>query len=217
MRIGVIQASSQKDKNPVLEKGIRESVPKEYEVVNFGVFPEEDVQISYVQIALCVAMLLQTGAVDFIVTGCSSGQGMMLACNSFPGVVCGYVQDATDAYLFGRINDGNAIAYPLGYHWGWAAEIGFKDTIRALFCEPLGNGYPAEEAERKRRDTAKLKEINALCKKTFPEVLGLLDRELVRTALSFGTVYDDICEHGTDQALIALLKEYRNENGQNDR
>lgn len=28
--------------------------------------------------------------VDFVVTGCSSGQGMMLACNSMPGILCGY-------------------------------------------------------------------------------------------------------------------------------
>lgn len=32
-----------------------------------------------------------------MVTGCSSGQGMMLACNSLPGVLCGYVGSPSDA------------------------------------------------------------------------------------------------------------------------
>ena len=59
-------------------------------------------------------MLLANRTVDFIVTGCSSGQGMMLACNSMPGVICRYAPTPKDAYLFAQINNGNAISLPLG-------------------------------------------------------------------------------------------------------
>ena len=47
---------------------------------------------------------LESGAVDFVVTGCGTGQGAMLALNSFPGVLCGHITDPTDAYLFAQVN-----------------------------------------------------------------------------------------------------------------
>ena len=46
MRVGVMQAASQKGKNPFLENGVRGAVPEDWEVVNFGVFPEEESDIS---------------------------------------------------------------------------------------------------------------------------------------------------------------------------
>lgn len=46
--------------------------------------------MSYIETALCISLLLESKCADFIVTGCSSGQGMTLACNSLPGVLCGY-------------------------------------------------------------------------------------------------------------------------------
>ena len=42
---------------------------------------------SYVEIALEICLLISSKAVDFIVTGCSSGQGMMIACNSLPHLI----------------------------------------------------------------------------------------------------------------------------------
>ena len=33
--------------------------------------------------------------------------------NSFPGVICGHVEDPVDAYTFAHVNDGNAVAMPL--------------------------------------------------------------------------------------------------------
>ena len=56
---------------------------------------------------------------DYVITGCGTGEGAMLACNSFPGVICGHVEDALDAYTFAQINDGNAIAIPFAKGFGW--------------------------------------------------------------------------------------------------
>ena len=126
MRIGVIQASSQKSKNEALYRCTCRAVEnngRQDTVVNFGVFPDQDASFSYIETALNISLLLSSGAVDFIVTGCSSGQGMMLACNSLPGVLCGFVQTPQDAYLFGRINGGNAASLPLGLNYGWLGEI----------------------------------------------------------------------------------------------
>ena len=58
-----------------------------------------------------------------MVTGCGTGEGAMLALNSFPGVLCGHVVDPSDAYMFMQINDGNAIALPFAKGFGWGAEL----------------------------------------------------------------------------------------------
>ena len=209
MKIGIIQASSQKSKNPMLEQCAVQAIPREHEIINFGVFEDSGGPLTYIEAALCVSLLLESRAVDFIITGCSSGQGMMLACNSLPGVICGYIENPADALLFGQINNGNAVSYPLGLNWGWAGEINFTETIRALFSAPFGQGYPPQDAQRKRRDTERLKRINLLCKKRLAGVLPLLDEDLVYTALHYDIVCQYILEHGTDQELEEIICKYR--------
>ena len=59
---------------------------------------------SYVEVSILIGLLLGSCTVDSIVTGCSCGQEMMLACNSVPGVRCGMIKDQKDAELFVSIN-----------------------------------------------------------------------------------------------------------------
>lgn len=207
MKIAVIQASSQKDKNTLLYECVSNSVKdKNHKIINFGVYPYEEVIYSYIHTAIHISLLLESGAIDFVVTGCSSGQGMMLACNSLPGIICGYVENPSDAYLFGRINDGNAVSFPLGLNFGWAGEINLQITLDKLFDESFGIGYPKEDALRKQTDTKKLKEINAITKRTIIEVLPFIDHDLVTASLKRANVYDYIMEFGTNIELINLLK-----------
>ena len=206
MKIGIIQASSQKDKNSIIESCVKEAIDlKQHEVINFGVFPEDEFQCSYIETAFAISFLLESKAVDFIVTGCSSGQGMMLACNSLPGVLCGYVENPSDAYLFGRINDGNAISYPLGLNFGWAGELNLKSTLQALFQEPFGTGYPARDAERKKKDTVLLKKLNGITKRTLVEILPSVDRDLLQSLKNRKHVYDYIMKNGKNEKLLQLL------------
>lgn len=205
MRIGVMQATSQREKNAMLYECTKLAA-KDAEVVNFGVFPDENASISYIETAVGACLLLASGAVDFIVTGCSSGQGMMLAMNSLPGVLCGYLPTPSDAFLFGRINGGNAASLPLGLGYGWMGELNMQDTLRRLFDGEFGCGYPPEEAERKRADTLRLKAINASVKRPLAEALPLLDRGLVKKALS--RVFDYIRGHGRRE-VVELLEKYR--------
>ena len=79
MRIGVIQATSQRDKNALLYQCTTNAVNQDrHEVINFGCYPDEPGSFSYIDIAVAVSLLLASGAVDFFFTGCSSGQGMIL-------------------------------------------------------------------------------------------------------------------------------------------
>ena len=202
MKIGIIQASSQKSKNKILERCVREAVGAEHEVISFGIYEDDKREFSYIQAAVCVGLLLASKSVDFVVTGCSSGQGMMLACNTLPGVLCGYAANVSDAYLFGRINNGNALSYPLGLNWGWGAEINLTETLKALFSAPMGMGYPKEEAGRKLRDTALLKEMNNFGKVSFSDFMKNLRRreeKLADDAIFYPPVYGYVMEHGIDR------------------
>ena len=175
MKIGVIQASSQASKNRLLYETVKKYAPDGAEVINFGCTPEEQESYSYVEISVLIGLLLSRKAVDFIVTGCSSGQGMMLACNNMPGVLCGYAPTPKDAYLFVQINNGNAISLPLGEAYTWNGVENFEKTIEALFSEPFGQGYPKSEASRKRRDTELLKSIRQKSQIDMQELLEKLD------------------------------------------
>ena len=206
MKIGVIQASSQKDKNPLLFECTKRAVQgKGHEVINFGVRAGDGAEYTYVQAAFLICLLLESGTVDFVVTGCSSGQGMMLACNSLPGVLCGYAPAPADAYLFGRINAGNALSVPLGLNFGWAGEINLQYTLNAPFETPFGTGYPAREAQRKRRDAQLLKSMGRAAKRELGEVLERLDLEFVKGCLGWESVRECLLRQGGVPGLEELL------------
>lgn len=207
MKIGVIQATSQKEINKLIYDCTNEVVQKYgYETINFGCFKEETEIYSYIEIAVEISLLLSSGSIDFIITGCSSGQGMMLACNSLPNIICGYVETPQDAFLFGRINDGNAISLPLGLNFGWCGEINLKCTLEKLFDGPFGSGYPSKDAERKMRDTKLLKKLNSLTKKNFVEIFEEIDNDLLNKALKRKNVVDYIINNGSNNELISLIK-----------
>lgn len=210
MKIAVIQASSQKDKNSLLYNSLLKFIKnKGHEVINFGVFEDETMKYSYVEIAMLISILLESKAVDFVVTGCSSGQGMMLACNSLPSILCGYIENPSDAYLFGRINNGNAISIPLGLNFGWAAEINLKCILENLFDEPFGIGYPEKDSERKQKDTNLLKNINAITKRELKEIIPEIEVDFIKKVISRENVFKYVLKYGQDNELIEVLKSYR--------
>ena len=198
MKIGVIQASTQAGKNAFLFETVKKHAA-DSEIINFGCGAEEKEQYSYIEISLLAGMLLAGGAVDFIVTGCSSGQGMMLACNSFPGVLCGYAPTPVDAYLFAQINNGNAVSLPLGEEYSWTGPENFEATIARLFSEPFGQGYPKGEAARKLRDTELLKSIRRSSQVSPVELLSSLDKAVVENILRKQNVVRYILEHGNEE------------------
>ena len=198
MKIGVIQASSQAGKNRLLFDAVQKYAAGS-EVINFGCTEEEAERYSYIEISLLAGLLLSSGAVDFIVTGCSSGQGMMLACNSFPGVLCGYAPTPRDAYLFAQINNGNAVSLPLGEDYTWTGSENFDATVAALFSEPFGQGWPKGESDRKLRDTRLLKDIRRRSQVPAEELLAKLDPALVKSVLRKQDVIRYILENGNKE------------------
>ena len=196
MKIGIIQATSQAAKNQLLFDTVKKYAADD-EVINFGCTENEPERFSYVEISVLAGMLLASGAVDFIVTGCSSGQGMMLACNSFPGVLCGYAPSPMDAWLFAQINNGNAVSLPLGEEYTWAGYENFGNTVAKLFSEPFGQGYPKSEAARKAADTRMLKEIRGRSQRSAAELLDSLDGSLVAHIMHKQDVIRYILRYGS--------------------
>ena len=205
MRIGVIQASSQATKNQIIYDAVLKYAPKKSEVINFGCTMEENEKYSYIEISILIGILLASRTVDFVVTGCSSGQGMMLACNSMPDVICGYAPTPKDAYLFAQINNGNAISLPLGEDYTWSGTENLEKTIEALFSEPFGQGYPKSEAERKIRDAEQLKEIRRIGQVQFEEFANVLDISLLESIKRKQDVIQNVKAYGKKE-IADLMK-----------
>lgn len=210
MRIVVIQASSQAEKNSLLYETVKKHA-KGAEVHNFGCLPSEKQTYSYIEVSVLIGFLLSSCSVDFIVSGCSSGQGMMLACNSMPGVICGYAPTPMDAYLFAQINDGNAISLPLGEGYSWSGCENLDKTIEKLFSEPFAQGYPKSEAERKLRDTRLLKQIRQSSQIDFVELMNGLDGALIEKLMQKRDVIDFILKNGSGETAEWLEKRLSSE------
>lgn len=186
MRIALMNENSQGAKNPMIEKSLRKVVePMGFTVDNYGMYTAEDeAQLTYVQVGILAAVLLNSGAADYVITGCGTGEGAMLACNSFPGVICGHVEDALDAYTFAQINDVNAISLPFAKGFGWGGDLNLEYIFEKLFCEESGQGYPRERAVPEQRNKKILDEVKKVTYREFTDILMEMDRELVKGALA---------------------------------
>ncbi|WP_368385138.1 RpiB/LacA/LacB family sugar-phosphate isomerase [Streptococcus anginosus] len=206
MRVAVIQGTTRRNMNLLLFESVKKAVQSSDEVLNFGIFEEENEQYSYVEIAILISFLMEIGAVDFVVTGCSSGQGMMLACNSLPDLLCGYIENPQDAFLFGRINGGNVASLPLDLNFGWQGELNLQYTLDKLFDGEFGMGYPEHEAEIKRLEASALKNLNRLTKRSWEELLDQIPKDNLNKLLQRKIVMNAIINKGSNKEFIRLLK-----------
>lgn len=186
MKIALIMENSQAAKNQMVLNALKKVVePMGHEVINYGMYTAEDeCQLTYVQVGILAAVVLNSGAADYVITGCGTGEGAMLACNSFPGVICGHVEDALDAYTFAQINDGNAIAIPFAKGFGWGGDLNLEYIFEKLYVEESGQGYPRERAVPEQRNKRILDDVKKVTYRDLTDILSELDPELVKGALS---------------------------------
>lgn len=186
MKIALINENSQAAKNALILAALEKVVtPMGHTVDNYGMYTADDAaQLTYVQCGILGALLLNSGAADYVITGCGTGEGAMLAMNSFPGVICGHVEDPVDAYTFAHVNDGNAIALPFAKGFGWGAELNLEYVFEKLFGFGHGQGYPPERVEPEMRNKRILDEVRAKTFRPLLEGLNELDPELVKGAVA---------------------------------
>jgi len=186
MRIALINENSQAAKNDLIYSNLKKvAESKGHTVDNYGMYSADDkAQLTYVQNGILAAILLNSGACDFVVTGCGTGEGAMLALNSFPNVLCGHVVDPSDAYMFMQINDGNAIALPFAKGFGWGAELNLTYIFEKLF-EGEPGGYPKERVVPEQRNKKILDEVRKVTlNQDLISVLKNLDQDLVKGAVA---------------------------------
>lgn len=186
MRIALINENSQAAKNDLIYTTLKKVADtKGFEVDNYGMYAADDAaQLTYVQNGILAAILLNSGAADFVVTGCGTGEGAMLALNSFPGVICGHVVDPSDAYMFMQINNGNAISLPFAKGFGWGAELNLTYIFEKLFEQEPGGGYPKERVVPEQRNKKILDEVKKVTHTDMLHILKNIDQELLKGAVS---------------------------------
>ena len=209
MKIALINENSQASKNNVIYESLKEVASKYgHEVYNYGMYGKEnESSLTYVQVGLLTAILLNSKAVDFVITGCGTGEGAMLACNSFPNVLCGLVVDATDAYLFTQINNGNAISIPYAKGFGWGSELTLKDIFNNLFKEEFGNGYPKERAIPVQTNKKILDEIKKITHTDILTILKNIDKDFLRETISGENFEEYFFENCQNKEISEYLKD----------
>ena len=207
MKIAIINENSQAPKNGIIEAALKKVVePMGHEVVNYGMYSDASPRLTYVQCGILAAILLNSGAADFVITGCGTGEGAMLALNSFPGVICGHVEDPVDAYTFAQINDGNAVSMPFAKGFGWGGELNLEYTFEKLFGFGFGKGYPADRVEAEQSNKKILDGVRAVAFKPLIECLKSIDQELLKGAVAgakFSELFFASCK---DEELAAYVK-----------
>ena len=208
MKIALINENSQAAQNGTILAALKKVVePMGHTVDNYGMYAADDkAQLTYVQCGILGALLLNSGAADYVVTGCGTGEGAMLAMNSFPGVICGHVEDAVDAYTFAHVNDGNAVAMPFAKGFGWGGELNLEYCFEKLFGFGHGQGYPPERREPEMRNKGILDQVRAKTLRPLLEILPELDPALVKGAVAgehFSELFFASCK---DEAIAAYVK-----------
>ena len=208
MKIALVLENSQAPKNALIFKELNDvATAHGHEVFNYGMYSAEDKRfLTYVRNGLLASILLSTKAVDFVVTGCGTGEGACLACNAFPNVQCGHVTNPTDAYLFTQVNAGNAISLPYAQNFGWGGELNLRYTFEKLFVSPFGGGYPKERAEAEQANKKILDHVKTITHRPLIDILKDLDKDFVKGTIDdpkFAEMFYPNCQ---DDEIAAFLK-----------
>lgn len=211
MKIALIIENSQAAKSSIVHDALKSvAEPLGHQVHHYGMYSAEDkASLTYVMNGLLAGILLNSKAADFVVTGCGTGMGSMLASNAMPGVFCGLVIDPTDAFLFAQINDGNAIAMPYAKGFGWAAELNLQDCYRKIFEGERGVGYPKERAAIMAKNRGILKELKAASCKDMLGVLKSVDQELLKAAVAGERFEELFFANAQDTAIADYVRRVR--------
>ena len=85
------------------------------------------------------------------------------------------------------------------------------NTIKNLFEQPWGQGYPPSQAKRKIRNAQEVKNLNVISKKSMIDIIPKIDPDLIFPVLNYEPIYNFIIKNGTDQKLISIIKRIKND------
>lgn len=207
MKIGLVIEESQQYRMPEVEEELRRIAEKYGHTVynyttQFG---------SYPRTALVTAILLNSQAVDFVITGCGTGEGALVATDAFDGVQCGYVKDPTDATMFREINMGNAVSIPFTKNYGNEGRLNLRYVFDRLLCplpEKDEDYYIGKDlvqvVKNYKKEWDALKKIaqTDIC-----DVIRQVDAQYLKEAIDGPTFQKHFYENCQNEKIKALLQE----------
>ncbi|MCL2380975.1 MAG: RpiB/LacA/LacB family sugar-phosphate isomerase [Treponema sp.] len=204
MKIAVIIEGSTKARNVDVVRAV-ESLNQGHEIYNLGMKNVEgEPDLSYLHTAFLSALTLNLKAVDFVLGGCGTGQGYMIAAHQFPGVFCGLLIDPVESFLFSQVNAGNCVSFQLNKNYGLGGDLNLKYMLENLFNDTYGQGYPAARKEIQCTARGRLEKLSVDAHKSMKEIIQVMDKDVVRAALNFPGVLDFI----KGKSPESELKEY---------
>lgn len=209
MKIALMNEFSQAGKNPAVLNELQTVASEQnHKVFNVGMDGDNDHRLTYIHLGIIAGLLLNSKAVDFVVSGCGTGQGALMSLNAHPGVACGYCIDPADAFLFAQINNGNALALPFAKGFGWGAEINIRYIFEKAFTGEKGQGYPPERKESQVANAGILNDVKSAMSKSYLEGLKALDPELVTQAVGgerFQKCFFENCQDDDIKAFVESM------------
>jgi len=188
MRIAVVNETSAADKNGDIMTALE---GRGLQIINAGMTKSgTKPELLYIHTGLITAILLNLHRVDFVVGGCGTGQGYLNAVMQYPGIVCGHILSALDAWLFTQINGGNCISLALNQGYGWAADVNLRFIFDQIFSVERGGGYPPHRKEAQKEARILLERISALAHRPFAEIIAACPDEVVRPVLAYPRMWE---------------------------
>lgn len=209
MKIAVVNETSAADKNKDILLALE---GREHEVINAGMSERgAQPELMYIQTGLISAILLHLKRVDFVVGGCGTGQGYLNSVMQYPGVFCGHILTALDAWLFTQINGGNCISLALNQGYGWAGDVNLRFIFDRIFSVERGCGYPDHRQEPQRQARLTLEGISTIVHRSFTEIIDSLPDEVIYPALEYPGIKDliDIDTISDENLKAAFRRRYR--------
>lgn len=207
MKIALMNEFSQASKNAVILTELQAVAEQQnHSVFNVGMSDDDDHRLTYIHLGIIASLLLNAKAVDFVVSGCGTGQGALMSLNAYPGVTCGYCIDPADAYLFAQINNGNALALPFAKGFGWGAELNIRYIFEKAFTGEKGQGYPAERKASQVANAGILTDVKNALAKDYLTGLKSLDVDLLKTAVGGERFQRCFFEHCQDAELAEFVR-----------
>ena len=208
MKIALMMENSQANKNAIILNELNAVADeKGFPVYNVGMSDENDHHLTYIHLGIMASILLNSKAVDFVVTGCGTGQGALMSLNIHPGVVCGYCIDPADAFLFAQINNGNALSLPFAKGFGWGGELNLEYVFEKLFGFGHGQGYPKERVVPEQRNKKILDGVRSVAFRDLCDILKDLDHDLVKGAFAGEHFAEHFFADCKDEKIAATVKE----------
>lgn len=205
MKVAIVNETSAADKNEAILAALDN---RGLEVINAGM-TKNGVQpeLSYIQTGLITAILLNLKKADLVVGGCGTGQGYLLSAMQYPGVLCGHVVTALDAWLFSQINGGNCISLALNQGYGWAGEVNIKFIFDRFFEVENGCGYPEHRKEPQKAYRKVLDNVSEYTHTSFADTIKNIPDNIILPALEYPGIWELIdVDTIEDEALKQAFK-----------